>query len=354
MNKKEKILKIIVSPKNNLLNCLKLMDHLEVRSLIVLDNEQFFISVISIGDIQRAIIKNLPLTTLVEDVIRKDPTIAFTTTPLELIKRQMLDNRIESMPVIASDGRLIDVYFWDDLFTEKKVPPKKEFDLPVIIMAGGLGTRLRPLTNVLPKPLIPINEKSILEEIIWRFSSHGCKNFYISVNYKADLIQFYLNQLKLPYSIEFLREAKALGTAGSLSLLQDRINSTIFVTNCDILIDQDYSEILEYHQSNDNAITVVAVLKHLPISYGTIETGENGRLLSLHEKPEITLKINSGMYILEPYLLKEIPVNKIFHITELIENIRMKNKKVGVFPVSEKSWLDIGDGSIFKKGYFSD
>ena len=136
-----------------------------------------------------------------------------------------------------------------------------------------------------------------------------------------------------------------MGTAGSMSLLKGKISETFFVTNCDILIEQDYSEILEYHKVNKNEITIVAALKHFPISYGTIETGENGKLKKLIEKPELTFKINSGMYILEPHLIDEIPVNEFFHITTLIEKVSNRGGNVGVFPVSEKSWKDVGNWS---------
>jgi NDP-sugar pyrophosphorylase family protein len=140
-----------------------------------------------------------------------------------------------------------------------------------------------------------------------------------------------------------------MGTAGSLSLLKNKINKTFFVSNCDIIIEQDYSEILNYHQENKNEITVVAALKNYPIPYGIIESGEFGQLLELKEKPEITFKINSGMYILEPHLLKEIPSGSFFHITQLIEKIKRRNGKIGVFPVSEKSWIDMGELDTFTK-----
>jgi NDP-sugar pyrophosphorylase family protein len=142
-----------------------------------------------------------------------------------------------------------------------------------------------------------------------------------------------------------------MGTAGSLSLLKGKIKETFFVTNCDILIDQDYSEVLKYHRENKNEITVVATLKHFPIEYGTIETGEDGLLLELREKPEVTFKINSGMYILEPHLIEEIPQNKFFHITQLIEEVKSRGGRVGVFPISEKSWIDIGNWDEYFKNY---
>ena len=140
-----------------------------------------------------------------------------------------------------------------------------------------------------------------------------------------------------------------MGTAGSLFLLKDRIKETFFVNNCDILIDQDYSEILDYHYENKNEITLVAALKNITIPYGTLETGINGSLIELKEKPDLTFKINSGMYILEPHLLNEIPENKVFHITQLIDQVKKRNGKVGVYPVSEKSWKDIGDWNEYLK-----
>jgi len=209
-------------------------------------------------------------------------------------------------------------------------------------MAGGFGTRLKPITNVLPKPLIPIGDKTMVEEIFERFYKHGCTNFYLSVNYKSDLIEYYLVNQNLPYNLNFFKENKPMGTGGSLALLKEKVKETFIVTNCDILIEQDYSEILDYHRKNKNEITIVAALKHLPIPYGIIETGENGQLIDLQEKPEWTYKINSGMYILEPHLLNEIPADTFYHITQLIANVQSRKGIIGVFPVSEKSWKDVG------------
>jgi NDP-sugar pyrophosphorylase family protein len=140
-----------------------------------------------------------------------------------------------------------------------------------------------------------------------------------------------------------------MGTIGSLSLLKGKINKSFFVSNCDILIDQDYTEILNFHSEQKNEITIIAALKHFPIAYGTIETGENGQLINLTEKPELTFKINSGMYLLEPDLINEIPENEFFHITDLISKLLRDKRKVGVFPVSENSWTDIGDWDMYLK-----
>jgi dTDP-glucose pyrophosphorylase len=330
-----------IHPEKSLLEAFKQMDALDKKLLIVID-KNIFLGLLSSGDIQRAIINNKPLNTPISSILRKNIRVAKPDDSFEKIKHMMLEFRMEFCPVVDVDKQIQKIYFWDELFPDRKPQPASPFNLPVVIMAGGIGSRLKPLTNVLPKPLIPIGEKTMLEDIMERFSNHGCNSFYISVNYKADLIEYYIKSQHLPYSLHFFREEQPMGTAGSLSLLKGKIRETFFVSNCDILIEQDYSEILDYHRTNKNEITVVAALKHFPIAYGTIETGDNGRLLNIVEKPELTFKINSGMYILEPHLLKEIPENQAFHITHLIEKISERKGNVGVFPVSEKSWKDTG------------
>jgi len=326
----------------SLLDALKKMDALDKKLLIVLSNGKFA-GLLSAGDIQRAVIQNKPLDTQVKHVMRSKIRIASPVDDFNTIKQMMFDYRMELCPVVTADNDIEGVYFWEDIFSDKKPQPQKQFNLPVVIMAGGLGARLKPLTNVLPKPLIPLNNKTIIEEIIESFQYHGCDTFYISVNYKAELIQYYLTHQNLSSILNYFKEDKPMGTAGSLSLLNNIINETFFVTNCDIIIEQDYSEILNYHREANNEITIVGALKHLAIPYGTFETAENGKLINLTEKPEITLKLNTGMYILEPHLLKEIPINQFFHITQLIENINRRGGKVGVFPISERSWKDIGE-----------
>lgn len=337
-----------VASDSSLFQALKQMDTIRKKLLMVF-SEESFVGLLSIGDIQRAIINNTDLSTPISKILRKDIIVAKEDEGIESIKDKMLKIRAEFMPVVSDSNKLTKIIFWEDLFADTPLPPKKQFHLPVIIMAGGFGTRLKPLTNVIPKPLIPINEKTIIEHIFDRFYEHGCDHFYISVNYKAELIEYYLSEQKLPYKLVYFKEDKPMGTAGSLSLLKGKIQETFFVSNCDIIIEQDYSEILEYHKQNNNEITVVAALKNYPIPYGTIQTGERGELKELIEKPNLTFKINSGMYILEPHLIDEVPENEFFHITQLIEKVKNRGGRVGVFPVSEKSWRDIGEWDEYLK-----
>lgn len=348
-NHKEKISKISIAPGTRILQALKIMDELQVKLLLLIEGD-IFKGLLSIGDIQRAIIKNVSMEDRVDTILRTGILYADERTPFESIRREMLQHRIECMPVVNDRHQLATAYFWDDIFGEEQVRVEANLQLPVVIMAGGKGTRLRPLTNILPKPLIPIGDKTILEHILDNFTAMGCANFLMSVNYKADMIMHYFGTLNNPtYHIEYFREEHFLGTAGSLYLLKGKLSGTFFVSNCDIIIRTDYSEIYNYHKEQQNDITIVGVVKHYPIPYGVLETEENGRLTSIQEKPEYTFKINSGMYILESSTLDMIPEGTHYHITELIDDIRKKGGKVGVFPVNEGAWMDIGEWNEYNK-----
>ena len=332
-----------IDQKTSLLLALKQMDKIDKKLLFVFDVEKF-VNVLSVGDIQRAILENVSLDSPVKNILRKKTRVAKHTDSQYSIKETMRKNRIECMPVIDENKNIVEVIYWEDVFGEKEQRKQSKLNLPVVIMAGGKGTRLKPLTNVIPKPLIPIGEKTIVEDIMSHFMKVGCHNFLLSVNYKAEIIKHYFSQIKnKPYTVNYFQEDKPLGTAGSLFLIKDKINTTFFVSNCDIIINEDYSEILKYHQDNKNELTIVSAFRHYPIPYGTIKTENGGILTELIEKPELTFQINSGMYILEPHLLDEIPENFFFHITHLIENIQKRKGRVGVFPVSEGSWKDIGE-----------
>lgn len=346
---KENIRKVCIESRSSILSALKQMDAVKHRLLIVTDDGRFR-SMLSIGDIQRAIIRGMAMENPIIGILRDKTNVASIHDSREEVEKYVKERKTEFMPIIDDEGNIIDVLFWDELFHSDVIHRSAEFNLPVIIMAGGKGTRLRPLTNVLPKPLIPIGEQTMLEDIMDRFVECGCHDFYVSVNYKAEIIKRYLDNLGKPqYNISYFQEDKPLGTAGSLHLLRDKITDTFFVSNCDIIIEEDYGEILKYHRENHNEITVVAAIKNLAIPYGTLETKEEGLLSDIKEKPEYTFKINTGMYILEPHLINEIPQDEFYHITFLIEKLMKEGRRVGVYPINEGSWIDVGNWDEYLK-----
>lgn len=339
----------IVDSHKSIIQTMKLMDEESTKSLLVFEGDRF-LGMITNGDLQRAIIANKPFDTAIGTIVdNSNKRYAHTDDDEESLKSWMLEVRAEMMPVIDSSGQLVKVIFWNDLFDEPQNDKRENIDIPVVIMAGGKGTRLKPLTNIIPKPLIPIGNKTILEDIMNRFENIGCRKFFMSLNYKSDMIRFYLNQLNHKYDIEFFEETKPLGTIGSVSLLKNKIETPFFVSNCDIVVDQDLRDVYNYHHGNHNDLTIVTAVKSMSIPYGVIETGENGLMTALKEKPEITYMINTGVYVLNPNCVRAIPEGEFFHITQLIEKIQRCGGRVGCFPVSEHAWKDMGEWPEYLK-----
>lgn len=348
---RNEIRSICIHYNENIISALKQMDTVKHKLLIVVKDNKFF-RLLSIGDIQRAIIKGIDMNMPIHNILRQQTKVASIHDDISSVKESMKERSNEFMPIIDDENNIVDIIFWEDLFESQRNVKKTNLGIPVIIMAGGQGTRLRPLTNVLPKPLIPIGEQTMMEDIMDRFVECGCDHFYVSVNYKADTIIRYFNNLNKPqYHIKYFQEDKPLGTAGSIHLLNGQINTTFFVSNCDSILDEDYSEILNYHRNNHNEITVIAVIKNMSVPYGTLETKEDGLLADIKEKPEFTFKINTGFYILEPHLIQEIPVNTFYHITFLIEKLVKEGRRVGVYPVNEGSWIDVGNWDEYIKQF---
>ena len=344
----ERINKRVIAPSVSLLDAMKQMDAVQVKTLFVLRGEHFE-GIITLGDIQRAIISNIPLKEPVFRILAKDKVYGYKGESEDCIKEKMRKMRAEVMPILDESGELADVWFWNDLFKKADRVEREKINLPVVIMAGGKGTRLKPITNVIPKPLVPIGEKTILEAIMDQFESIGCSKFYMSVNYKAEMMKYYLSQLDHHYDIEFFQEEKPLGTIGSVSLLKGKITTPFFVSNCDSINEQDYRDVYDYHVENHNDLTIVTMVKSFQIPYGVIETGENGLMTSLSEKPELTFQVNTGVYILNPGCIEEIPEGAFFHITQLMEKIKARGGRVGCFPVSEHAWKDMGEWSEYLK-----
>ena len=343
-----KIENIIIEGNKTLLDALKMMDKEATKMLFVFNGEQF-VSILTIGDIQRSIIRNVSLNEQVKNIVELDKVYVKPSDSEDEVKRVMMHERCKYMPVVNEQGELCDVLIWDDIFDQPQGQGRPKINLPVVIMAGGKGTRLKPITNVIPKPLVPVGDKTILEVIMDQFEGIGCHKFYMSVNYKADMMKYYLSQLEHHYDIEFFQEEKPLGTIGSVSLLKGKINTPFFVSNCDSINEQDYRDVWDYHVSNHNDMTIVTMVKSFKIPYGVIETGADGLLLALKEKPEQTYQVNTGVYILNPELINEIPEGEFYHVTHLMEKVKARGGRVGCFPVSEHSWKDMGEWNEYLK-----
>jgi dTDP-glucose pyrophosphorylase len=330
-------------------DALKQLEETERKTLFVVDSTNRLVGTLTDGDVRRWILAEGSLDGAVEALCNRQPCVAYGDYNLDAVRKEMLEKKIGSIPVIDASREIVDVLFWEDVFGDGVVrKPSQPIDLPVVIMAGGKGTRLDPFTKILPKPLIPLGDKTVIEVIIDSFVECGVGAFYISINYKSKIIKSYFEELNPTYTVNYIQEDKPLGTAGSLRFLRGRISSPLIVTNCDVIIKADFRDIVDHHLSGGNDITLVASLKNYNIPYGVCEIESGGGLSRIIEKPEYNFLVNTGMYLLQPETLDLIPENEFFHITHLIEKAKSTGAKVGIYPISDKSWIDTGEWVEYK------
>ncbi len=326
----------------------KLNDTAE-QILFVTDKSDKLLGTVTDGDIRRGLINGLKFSDKVENVMFHKFIYFFYDEPEKKKKseRIMLKEKIEQIPILDKNDHIIDVILWADIFGEENALESKQFFTnPVVIMAGGKGTRLDAFTKILPKPLIPIGEKPIIEIIMEKFYKQGFQNFIFTLNYKKEYIKMFLTENSFPYKIDWVEEDDFMGTAGSLSLLKDKINEPFFVSNCDIILNTDYTDIIKWHKENNNLVTLIGCHKEVKVPYGILEL-EDGILKSFVEKPNYDVIINTGVYVLEPEILLMVPDNEYIDMNTLIENVS-KRGKVSVYPIHD-GWVDVGQWEEYKK-----
>lgn len=337
----DKISRILIEPDNTIKQALKKMDEAGSKIVFVVGEGDFLIGALSDGDIRRWILKGGHINAKAKAVMVCDPKYLEMGYSPESAKKLVVKERLECVPVVDAQKRIKGAVWWFDFFKDKTHKAVK-LNLPVVIMAGGKGARLAPITNILPKPLMPIGDKPITQHIMERFANYGCRQIYMSVNFKAKLIKAYYSDINGDYDLEFIEEPKPLGTAGSLYLLKRKIKKSFFLTNCDVMVDADYADIFNFHRERGNKITIVGSMKHFTIPYGTCEIKTGGDLLAVREKPEYDFLVNTGMYIIESEIMRLIPDQTFMHMPQLIDKCLEKGIRIGVYPISEKSWVDTG------------
>ncbi len=340
--KAEGFTSFLISPDNTVVEAMQRIDSNARGILFAADENCKLMGVLTDGDIRRWLIRTGELHAAVEQVMNHSPKVI---NPKEIAasKEYMEKLVITALPVVDETGVIVDIIFReskDGIFLK----PKQGLEqVSVVIMAGGKGTRLYPFTKILPKPLIPIGDIPIMERIINKFCEFDIKDFYVTVNYRKNMIKSYFSENSESYHIHYVEEEKPLGTAGSLGLIQTKFDRPFLITNCDVLIHADYSDIYRYHKESGNELTIVTALKNIVVPYGVIHSKENGGVETIEEKPKLSYFVNTGMYILNPEIQKEIPKDTFFHMTDLADKLLKENRKVGMYPISEDSFLDMGE-----------
>ena len=341
---------LIILPDITIKQAFRAISKTGEKCLIIVDKNKRLLGTLSDGDLRKAILRGSRVSDPIEGIYREKPTVFLAGEySKNEVKETFLKNKFDLIPIVNHENIVVDVLLWRETFSNDEQKTHKKLNVPVVIMAGGKGTRLEPFTKVLPKPLIPINDKPVIEHILGCFTDVGVNTFILTINYKASIMKAFFEELKPDFSIDFVEEQKPLGTAGSLRFLKNRFDTPFFVTNCDIIINLDYSSLFDFHVKNGYEITLVASAKEYTIPYGTCDLNGEGHLSHINEKPKLDFLINAGLYVLNPAVLNLIPENTFYHITHLIKDAKSQGLRVGVFPVDDDDWIDVGQWAEYNK-----
>lgn len=344
---------ISIYENESIRNSLKKLNKTAHKVLLIVDKDQRLLGTITDGDIRRHILRGKSLEDDISEVFNRNPHyLKKENFSINLVKKIMIEKKMELLPILDKENKVIDFITWNQAFSDGKKRQaiiKEKIDVQVIIMAGGKGSRLEPFSKILPKPLIPIGEKPIVEMIIDEFKKQGICEYFLTLNYKGEMIKSYFDNIEKDYEIKYVLENGFFGTASSLKLLEDQLKDVFIVSNCDVMVKANFKEVLNLHIEQNALLTILSSVQHHKIPYGVLRLKEGGEIAEILEKPEYTFIINAGVYILSKETLRFIPEKKSFDMTDLIETLIKNNKKVVTYPVNENDYIDIGQWEEYKK-----
>lgn len=333
--------KIKISPDASIKLALKIISNGAIQIAIVVDKDGKLLGTLTDGDIRRGFLKGLNINSPIKSIIFKKPIIAKKKDSKEKLLKIALSKRIYQVPIVDNNNKLIDIHVLDELIKYKNKSNK------VVIMAGGRGIRLRPLTKNIPKPMLIVGNKPILHTIVKKFKESGYTNFIICVNYKSKIIKDYFGDgEKFGVKIEYIHENTRMGTAGALSLLKKKPKEPFFVINGDLLTNLDFEKLLDFHLSHNSKATMCITEHNIDSPYGEVSL-DNENIVSVKEKPKHKIFVNAGVYVLDPQCISLVP-KKFYDMTSFFNKIIFKKYKVVSFPIGE-FWLDIGRMNDYKK-----
>ena len=338
-----KVEELFIAPTATVLETLRKLDETGQRILFIAP-EGHLKAVITDGDIRKFFLRGGTPDQTVDHAANYHP-LSVSVSERGKARSILQEHCIDALPVLNKRGIITDIIFAHGLDLDNR----KQVDIPVVMMAGGLGTRLYPYTKILPKPLIPVGELPIIELIMREYQRYACSDFQIIVNYKKELMKAYFADNERQYHISWYDEEQPLGTGGGLSLLKGKLHSTFFFANCDALLTSNYESIVKFHRENGNAITMVCAYKNINIPYGVVEMGPGGVITGMKEKPLMSFLTNTGIYLVEPEVVDDLTDGEAIGFPDIVERQRQKGRRVAVFPVPENDWMDMGQISELEK-----
>tara|TARA_X000000950_G_scaffold288823_1_gene407652 strand:+ start:1779 stop:2837 length:1059 start_codon:yes stop_codon:yes gene_type:complete len=338
--------KLIVREDEKILKCLSKLNDVDIKCLIVVDKKKIVRGTLTDGDIRRAILRNVDSNSSIKKIYNKDFKFFFENNVNEKKISSILENKqnhIEIIPILKKNKRLKKIFSLNNFFKDKEISGKEVKGIKVVVMAGGLGKRLFPLTKKIPKALVKFKSETFLKIILENFFMQGFKNFGITLFHKKKMIKSYLNKIKR-YKMDYFIEKKPLGTAGGLCFLKENKEKYIMVTNCDNFYKINYLDLFKYHKKYKYDFTIVASKKTLKLPYGICKI-INEKFIGIEEKPEYSNFVNSGLYVMNRKVLDLLEKKKT-DMDQLIDMIIRRKMKIGVYPIDEKSWIDVGTLSL--------
>jgi len=337
---------ILIKTNSTIQDTLVKLQNSSLKCLIVTNKKKTLLGTINDGDVRRAILKNAKLSSKILKYYKKN---CYFIRYRELSKintsEKLKKLKISLIPIVDKNMKVID-YVADNINFDKP-SLKNNKKIEIIIMAGGLGTRLKPYTNILPKPLLPFKNKTIIENVISKFTTYGLNKFIISLNYKNILIKSFFKELSPNFKVSFLEENKPLGTAGILYKLKNK-NRNYIISNCDVIFDLDYNDLIKFHEKKKFDITLVASVQKDKIPYGVCKV-QNNRLQNIVEKPEKNYLANTGLYLVNSKVFKLIKKNENISFVDLINKAISKKMNIGVYPITSNAWIDLGQSIDFMR-----
>jgi len=333
---------ILMREGDSIRDAIATIDSGNMQLALVVDEHGRLVGTVTDGDIRRTILQGISLESAVAKVVNRTPIVADINDSRDVVLARMKSQQIAQVPVLDSDGRVVRVEMLNELIQAASLSNA------AVIMAGGLGSRLRPLTDDCPKPMLRVGNKPILETILDNFIECGFQRFYFAINYKADVItRHFGNGSRWGVDIRYLREDQRLGTAGALSLLPESETEPLVVMNGDLLTKTNFKQLLDFHANQAGLATMCVTEYDFQVPYGVVRT-KDSCILGIDEKPTHRFFVNAGIYVLEPSVLERIPSQTYFDMPGLFESLIADGHTTSVFPVREY-WLDIGHLNDFDR-----